>query len=97
MERMAKSKEGDKITERSLEEFEINKDTEQAAIVETTENPYYTGLNDINLEDNDINDQIEEADIIEQTENPYYADVDALNLDTQVAFILTAYQYQLRV
>ena len=70
-------------------EFEVNKDTEVAAIVEATENPYYTGLNDINLEDNDINERIEGADIVEQTENPYYADVDALHLDTQVIFLVT--------
>ena len=89
MEGKAKSKESDKKQEKPSEEFEINKDTERAAIVEATENPYYTGLNDINLEDNDINERIEGADIVEQTENPYYADVDALHLDTQVIFLVT--------
>ena len=68
-------------------EFQVDKDTSNATILEATENPYYTGLHDINLEEKDINDRIKQADVLASTENPYYSGFDNLNSDKQVIFI----------
>ena len=84
IEEITNADDSDGKPEEPTNEFEVNLDTEQAAIVENIENPYYTGLNDIDLEDNGINDRIEEADILQQTENPYYTELELMNLDNEV-------------
>ena len=73
--------EGTNKPQKPLKEFEVNKDTNEATIVETLENPYYVGMNDIDLEDNDMHDRIVDADILEYTENPYYGKCDTLNFE----------------
>ena len=84
VEEIKNADESDEKPEEGTNEFEVNLDTEQAAIVENIENPYYSGLNDIDLEDNGINARIEEADILQQTENPYYTELELMNLDNEV-------------
>ena len=79
--------EGTDKPQKPLKEFEVNKDTNEATIVETLENPYYVGMNDIDIEDNDMHDRIVDADILEYTENPYYGKCDTLNFEYQVSVL----------
>ena len=65
---------GDKV-------FDVNRATENATIVQSTENPYYDGVYDIEIDGNNINEAIEDSVVIQNTENPYYGELDDMYLE----------------
>ena len=67
--------------ENGVNGFDINEATENATIVQSSENPYYAGMDGIELEAIGVNDEIEETDIIQKTENPYYGDIEDINIE----------------
>ena len=67
--------------ENGVNGFDINEATENATIVQSSENPYYAGMDVIESEAVAANDEIEEADIIQKTENPYYGDMEDMDVE----------------
>ena len=63
------------------EVFDINKATENFDIVESSENPYYEGMYEVNIENETSTNQNEGADNYQITKNPGHADVEETHLD----------------
>ena len=63
-----------------VNDFNINIAIDASTIVQSSENPYYVGMYDINLEDSDINETNDGSSIVCKTDNPYYGQLDDIEL-----------------